>query len=167
MTIHETDLTGQPPRPYEIDDAIAAATKLMDPMLMLTIPPMIAVNAGNIRRCLVYLKSLTERANVSVLDEMVTSLQAKPDAVKPVELSQEIVDLLISGNPIKLCRRCSECVGQDHHWIENDEFEDAGDPEFACKHCGAKCFAKDDDESELMEPNGVVVGYSDEGDDGE
>jgi hypothetical protein len=41
------------------------------------------------------------------------------------------------------CRRCSECAGETHHWIENLDFsggeiEDAN--EFVCKHCDAVAF---------------------------
>ena len=38
------------------------------------------------------------------------------------------------------CRRCSECVGQAHHWMDNDAFQDEGDPQYACKHCPAVAF---------------------------
>lgn len=32
------------------------------------------------------------------------------------------------------CPRCSECQGQRHHWVPNDD-ESAGAPDWACKHC--------------------------------
>ena len=51
--------------------------------------------------------------------------------------------------------RCSECVGQEHHWIENDRFCEPGDPEFACKHCDAACVAVDDERG-FSEPSGIV-----------
>lgn len=36
------------------------------------------------------------------------------------------------------CRRCSECQGCDHHWMDNLDFEDENDdPEYVCKHCPA------------------------------
>jgi len=35
------------------------------------------------------------------------------------------------------CRRCSECEGAEHHWIDNTDFEDEGDPTHRCKHCPA------------------------------
>lgn len=38
------------------------------------------------------------------------------------------------------CRRCSECIGQGHHWIENDEVFGPEDPDLVCKHCDAKAF---------------------------
>jgi hypothetical protein len=38
------------------------------------------------------------------------------------------------------CRRCYECADADHHWIENDAFEDEDSPEFVCKHCDAVAF---------------------------
>ena len=53
------------------------------------------------------------------------------------------------------CRRCSECVGHEHHWIENDRFCEPGDPEFACKHCDAACVAVDDERG-FSEPSGIV-----------
>jgi hypothetical protein len=53
------------------------------------------------------------------------------------------------------CRRCSECVGQEHHWIENDRFCDPGDPEYVCKHCESACVAVDDADG-LPIPSGIV-----------
>lgn len=41
----------------------------------------------------------------------------------------------------KACRRCSECEGASHHWMEADVY-DEGDPEYECKHCdtiGREC----------------------------
>jgi hypothetical protein len=43
------------------------------------------------------------------------------------------------------CRRCSECKGQDHHWLDNPDFGNGDDPDdpasvdyqFTCKHCPA------------------------------
>jgi hypothetical protein len=42
------------------------------------------------------------------------------------------------------CRRCSECEGQDHHWLDNQDFgndpDEAEDPtgnQYVCKHCEA------------------------------
>jgi hypothetical protein len=32
------------------------------------------------------------------------------------------------------CRRCSECVGADHHWLDDFEVEGI---DYACKHCPA------------------------------
>lgn len=58
MGVSIEDMTGQPPSKQDIEDAIQAATKLMSPALLMKIPPEIAVNAGNIRRCLMHLKSL-------------------------------------------------------------------------------------------------------------
>lgn len=43
----------------------------------------------------------------------------------------------------KTCRRCSECVGQEHHWIDSYQYEGEGtenDPDLACKHCDAIAF---------------------------
>ena len=60
MSIDERDLTGRAPSARDIEDAIAAATKLLEPSLMMKVPPEIAVNAGNIRRCLLHLRKLTE-----------------------------------------------------------------------------------------------------------
>lgn len=45
----------------------------------------------------------------------------------------------------KTCRRCSDCQGMTHHWIEGDDFSgdgEAGGSEFVCKHCeqpGREC----------------------------
>ena len=54
------------------------------------------------------------------------------------------------------CRRCSECVGQDHHWMENQRFNQDGDPEYVCKHCEAACAGVDDDDG-FMVPSGVLL----------
>lgn len=54
------------------------------------------------------------------------------------------------------CRRCSDCVGQDHHWIDNGYFFEGGDPEYQCKHCDAFCHAIDDVDG-FSEPSGVLV----------
>ena len=34
------------------------------------------------------------------------------------------------------CRRCSECIGEDHHWLEG-EYTDTGAHGYECKHCEA------------------------------
>lgn len=61
--------------------------------------------------------------------------------------------------PQRECPRCSECVGQNHHWIENPDFEDEDSPEFACKHCDALCYQIEDDDltDGLMVPSGDVI----------
>jgi hypothetical protein len=53
------------------------------------------------------------------------------------------------------CRRCSECEGMPHHWLENTAFEEAGDPEFECKHCEAVCDSADDDDGFAV-PDGIA-----------
>lgn len=40
------------------------------------------------------------------------------------------------GNVATHCRRCSECEGQDHHWMEACD-DDSGEPIWVCKHCDA------------------------------
>lgn len=37
----------------------------------------------------------------------------------------------------KKCRRCSECEGHEHHWIDDCGDDDDLIYEYACKHCGA------------------------------
>ncbi len=45
------------------------------------------------------------------------------------------VGIAAAGEPAgDECRRCSECRGMTHHWMENLEAEEEG--EFVCKHCG-------------------------------
>lgn len=42
------------------------------------------------------------------------------------------------------CRRCSECPGAEHHWMDNYDAREETDPQFACKHCdvvGDECEA--------------------------
>lgn len=42
------------------------------------------------------------------------------------------------------CRRCSECIGQDHHWIEGGSLPDecpdciTAASDYVCKHCPAR-----------------------------
>lgn len=60
------------------------------------------------------------------------------------------------GNLPPPCRRCMECQGAQHHWIENGDFLDAGDPEYECKHCPAKCRAIDGDDG-FMEPDNIPI----------
>lgn len=38
----------------------------------------------------------------------------------------------------KKCRRCFECKGRSHHWMENTEAEHPEDAEYLCKHCEIK-----------------------------
>jgi len=52
------DMTGQSPSIRDIDDAIAAITKLAHPSYMTKIAPEIYVNIMNIRRCLTDYKRL-------------------------------------------------------------------------------------------------------------
>lgn len=35
------------------------------------------------------------------------------------------------------CRRCSDCRGAEHHWIDNSECYGPEDPSHECKHCDA------------------------------
>lgn len=41
----------------------------------------------------------------------------------------------IKWNREASCRRCGECAGQDHHWIEH--WSPETESSFACKHCSA------------------------------
>lgn len=34
-----------------------------------------------------------------------------------------------------ICRRCTQCEGEDHHWME--DCDDDGEPIWVCKHCDA------------------------------
>lgn len=54
------------------------------------------------------------------------------------------------------CRRCSECVGEEHHWTENGRVCEPGDPYYICKHCDAACAEVDDDEGFPM-PSGILL----------
>ena len=54
----DADMTSKPPSKQDVDEAIAAITKLAHPAWMLKIPPEVAVNTMNIRRCLIHLKTL-------------------------------------------------------------------------------------------------------------
>lgn len=58
------------------------------------------------------------------------------------------------------CRRCSDCPGQEHHWIEAN---DRRCSRYVCKHCEAQCFAVDDEEDPLggYRPSGLVIEVTD------
>lgn len=68
---------------------------------------------------------------------------------------------------LKPCRRCSECVGCEHHWLDNTEFgainecgldrPDATGNEYMCKHCPAV-----GDECENCGGDGSIDGKDDE-----
>lgn len=78
-----------------------------------------------------------------------------PSARAPREFGEDMEDHDDDSDdfpriPIDQCPRCSECVGQAHHWIENSEFDDEGDPEFECKHCEAVCNSRDDDQGFMV-----------------
>lgn len=49
------------------------------------------------------------------------------------------------------CPRCSECVGQKHHWLEATVYEPS-DPAYECKHCDAACGMRSDGA-----PNGKLM----------
>lgn len=75
-----------------------------------------------------------------------------PEKIRAAGLGQ-------AAPPAAECRRCSECEGEDHHWIENTDFSDEGDPEFQCKHCPAYCDSEDDQDGLAM-PTGVVRAWT-------
>ena len=61
------------------------------------------------------------------------------------------------------CRRCSDCIGHDHHWLPNDDFgnddpdeswemEGPADVMYTCKHCPAL-----GDECETCDGSGEVT----------
>ena len=57
---------------------------------------------------------------------------------------------------ITACRRCSECVGCEHHWIEDPTPEH----DYVCKHCEAKgdmCLECSGDGCEACKEFGVVL----------
>ena len=61
------------------------------------------------------------------------------------------------------CRRCSECKGDVHHWLESvygDEPIDEFSPSHICKHCDAV-----GDQCETCEGDGdvPVIGLDDDG----
>jgi len=71
------------------------------------------------------------------------------------EKLEEMVDVAVARLSSS-CRRCSECEGQEHHWIEaNDRFSSR----YECKHCPAQCFAVDDDDDPLggYKPSGIAI----------
>lgn len=49
------------------------------------------------------------------------------------------------------CPRCSECIGQKHHWLEATVYE-PNDPAYECKHCDAACGMRSDGA-----PNGKLM----------
>jgi hypothetical protein len=73
-----------------------------------------------------------------------------PDLARELEPLGE-VELL----KIDQCRRCTECEGQEHHWMENDEVYSENDPWFMCKHCEAVCDGVDTPEGDVV-PSGIA-----------
>ena len=52
------DMTGRPPSADDVNEALAVVTKFMAPPKILDLPPELAVQLMNIRRCLVRLNQL-------------------------------------------------------------------------------------------------------------
>lgn len=47
----------------------------------------------------------------------------------------------------KPCRRCEECIGQEHHFLGIADFDEGSDEWFyPCKHCDARLDAEEEDE---------------------
>jgi hypothetical protein len=67
-----------------------------------------------------------------------------------------------------MCRRCSDCIGEEHHWIEACAYPDTEDPVeidmlangvevgVSCKHCPT--WAESDDDGNAVRPYHAVVG---------
>lgn len=53
------------------------------------------------------------------------------------------------------CRRCSECLSETHHWMEECTEMEAF---FGCKHCSYRCEAAPCDECEDLFPADVMRG---------
>lgn len=54
-----------------------------------------------------------------------------------LEAAQESYNLAVAKHPAPPCRRCTECTGQAHHWMQECP-EGATLPVWACKHCPAQ-----------------------------
>lgn len=54
---------------------------------------------------------------------------------KAKEALAEIEQERSEANPKTKCRRCSECKGQEHHWLQDIDEND--NPILICKHCEA------------------------------
>jgi hypothetical protein len=78
------------------------------------------------------------------------------DQWRPFEPSKEGVAQGALELAAAACRRCSECVGQEHHWLDNFRCVDETDPYFICKHCDAACDEVDPEEGS-PEPSGELV----------
>lgn len=55
-------------------------------------------------------------------------------------------------NKIDTCKRCADCEGQYHHWMEDESERQEGEMVFACKHCD---FEASSDESTFLETVGT------------
>lgn len=59
------------------------------------------------------------------------------------------------------CRRCSECIGQEHHFLEHCEHPSNGDAAefygFICKHCEVKADICDECEGPVFPITGAAV----------
>lgn len=82
------------------------------------------------------------------------------DSVSAIEraIEERAIEMAldVTRKPPPGCRRCTECVGQEHHWIALPEHDMTRDVVFfECKHCPATCEAVEGDEP--YEPSGVVA----------
>ena len=81
--------------------------------------------------------------------------EGQPDHAKAgINLSEQHYETFRSK-----CRRCAECVGQDHHWLPVPE-EDS-DWFFPCKHCDARAPVCEDCGDEIATVSGILCAACD------
>ena len=82
----------------------------------------------------------------------------KPEAVNhPAHYQAGGLEAIDVIEPVTVCRRCSECTGADHHWMDNSECMGPEDPMYCCKHCdafGDECETCDGEGGKTSRPPG-------------
>jgi len=59
-------------------------------------------------------------------------------------MDKKIEDAISAALPAPCGIHCSECDGEDHHWMP-DYDDDSGEPIMVCKHCEAQRPLTDED----------------------
>ena len=76
------------------------------------------------------------------------SLTARPGANVALLLSTLYANALAeraAREAAETCRRCTECVGEEHHWLTSmPECPEDGEPFIPCKHCDARAAVCDE-----------------------
>lgn len=78
---------------------------------------------------------MCEERNVTRSDSDRCCVSCGMDLFERGELLRFLVQPAVSAS----CRRCIECLGEDHHWLTSiPECPEGGEPFIRCKHCDAR-----------------------------